>query len=93
MYAAERRQRILAMIRNAASVKVADLAGQFGVSPSTIRRDLNVLHNADLLERTYGGAVTSPPDASEPPFSERSISHHNEKERIGAAAARLVRAG
>jgi DeoR/GlpR family transcriptional regulator of sugar metabolism len=93
MYAVERRQRILAMIRNAASVKVGDLAGQFGVSTSTMRRDLNELHRADLLSRTYGGAVTTSLSEPEPPFTERGAAHREQKERIGEAAARLVRRG
>lgn len=93
MYAAERRRQILSLIRDEASVKVSDLAGQFGVSPSTIRRDLNELHRADLLSRTYGGAVTSLLNEPEPPFIERGTAHSAEKERIGQAAANLVRPG
>jgi DeoR family transcriptional regulator, fructose operon transcriptional repressor len=93
MYAAERRRQILEMIHTEASVKVTDLARLFGVSSSTIRRDLNELHRAELLERTYGGALTSLPSEPEPPFSERSITYREEKERIGQAAARLVAPG
>lgn len=93
MYAAERRRQILEMIRSEASVKVTELAQLFEVSPSTIRRDLNELHKAELLERTYGGAVTSPLNEYEAPFSERSVSHRDEKDRIGQAAAGLVKPG
>ena len=93
MYAAERRRRILAMIRSEASVKVGYLAGQFGVSTSTIRRDLNELHRAKLLSRTYGGAVTTSLSGPEPSFTERGEAHREQKERIGEAAARLVRPG
>jgi DeoR family transcriptional regulator of aga operon len=80
---------ILEVIRDRASVEVGELAGRFGVSPSTIRRDLNELHKADLLVRAYGGAITSP-SAPEAPFLERGGAHREEKERIGAYAARLV---
>ncbi len=93
MYAAERRQLILAAIRDRASVQVAELAERFGVSPSTIRRDLNELHKADLLARTYGGAVTTSFSAPEAPFVERVTSHHEEKERIAAQAVTLVHPG
>ncbi len=92
MYAAERRRQILEIIQTHDSVTVADLAGRFSVSTSTIRRDLNQLHRAELLERTYGGAVR-PLKAYEPPFSERCAVAAGEKQRIGQAAARLVRPG
>jgi len=93
MYAAERRRQILDIIRDEASVKVIDLAEMFQVSPSTIRRDLNELHKADLLERTYGGAVTATLQETEASFNERSISRQPEKDRIGRAAARLIKPG
>ncbi len=92
MYAAERRRIILDAVRRDASVEVSELAERFGVSASTIRRDLNELHRADLLVRAYGGAVT-PPAAREAPFAERETAHREEKERIGAHAATLVRPG
>jgi DeoR/GlpR family transcriptional regulator of sugar metabolism len=90
MYAAERRRLILEAVRDRTSVEVGELADRFGVSASTIRRDLNELHRADLLVRAYGGAVT-PPSAREAPFAEREMSRREEKERIGAYAATLVR--
>jgi DeoR family transcriptional regulator of aga operon len=92
VYAAERRRLILEAVRDRASVQVGELAGRFGVSASTIRRDLNELHRADLLSRTYGGAVI-PSAAPEAPFIERSMVHREEKERIAASAATLVRPG
>ena len=91
MYAAERRRLILDAVHNRATVQVGELAERFGVSASTIRRDLNELHRADLLSRTYGGAVT--PSVGEAPFIERGMTHREEKERIAAFAACLVRPG
>ena len=70
---------------------VDDLATRFAVSRATIRRDLNQLESAALLERTYGGAVKPPRRSSEDPFSERKVRHYEEKNRIDEAAARLVR--
>ncbi len=93
MYAAARRRLILEELRTSASVSVAELAGRFGVSPSTIRRDLNELHQAELLERTYGGAMAPLVQTTEAPFSERRGSRQAEKERIGRAAAQLIRPG
>jgi DeoR/GlpR family transcriptional regulator of sugar metabolism len=94
MYPAERRQEILRRIQQDAHVTVTDLAAHFGVSRSAVRRDLNELRNIGLLQRTYGGATGSvpiTPVAAERPFSERTISQREEKERIGRAAAALVK--
>ncbi|MDE1895872.1 MAG: DeoR/GlpR transcriptional regulator [Rhodospirillales bacterium] len=53
----ERHAKILAMLGDASSVRVAGLAHQLGVSTETIRRDFEELTRAGLLSRTYGGAV------------------------------------
>ncbi|MEZ4769391.1 MAG: DeoR/GlpR family DNA-binding transcription regulator [Caldilineales bacterium] len=93
MYSAERRQEILKLIQQTGLVSVDDLAAQFSVSASTIRRDLNELHRLGIVQRTYGGALAPSGGSSEAPFSVRVASNHEEKSRIGLAAARLVRPG
>lgn len=93
MYSAERRQEILKLIEEDSRVSVAVLAARFDVSESSIRRDLNELHRLGLVQRTYGGAIGYANSSSEAPFNERVISRHDEKERIGRAAAQLVQPG
>ena len=55
-----RRASILSMIRKYQSMKVEELAAQFGVSLMTIRRDLQTLEQAGLIGRFYGGASVDP---------------------------------
>ena len=93
MYSAQRRQEILKLVQQNGLVSVDDLAARFAVSPSTIRRDLNELDRLGIVQRTYGGALAPSSGSSEAPFSVRVASHHEEKSRIGLAAARLVRPG
>lgn len=93
MYSAERRRDILRLIQENSSVSVDDLAARFAVSPSSIRRDLNELNRQGLVQRTYGGAIVQAEPSTESPFSVRVVSHHEEKERIGKAAALLVKPG
>lgn len=93
MYSAERRQEILRLVDEFSRVTVDELAGRFGVSTSSIRRDLNELDRLGLVQRTYGGAIGLATKSSETPYSERVISHHDEKERIGRLAASLIDPG
>jgi DeoR/GlpR family transcriptional regulator of sugar metabolism len=62
----------------------------------TIRRDLEALDHAGVIDKVHGGA-TLPADALpttvEPGFVVKSTSQVGEKEAIAAAAAALVRPG
>ena len=69
---------------------MSDLAQSFGVSEMTVRRDLRELAREGKLERVRGGAVNA---SGEPPFEETVVERFEAKDRIGAAAAALVRDG
>jgi DeoR/GlpR family transcriptional regulator of sugar metabolism len=84
-----RRREMLRAVRSGSS-HVADLAASFGVSEMTVRRDLHALAREGKLERVRGGAVD--PNA-EPPFEQTAVERFEAKDRIGAAAAGLVRDG
>jgi DeoR family transcriptional regulator, aga operon transcriptional repressor len=73
-------------------VDVELLAREFGVSPSTIRRDLNHLHEQQLVTRTRGGAVATTVNY-DLPIRYRRASRSSEKTHIGQAAAALVSTG
>ncbi len=87
MLSATRQARILDELRSTGAVSVDALASQFGVSLSTIRRDLNTLSAEGLLKRVRGGGSVEP-DAV--PFWEIERQDHVEKDRIAAAAAEMV---
>jgi DeoR/GlpR family transcriptional regulator of sugar metabolism len=74
-------------------VTVAELASRFGVSPDTIRRDLDLLAERGLLERTHGGAVPAGLVTEDSPLDQRIATHKPAKQRIGLMAATLVRDG
>lgn len=73
-------------------VDVDGLARRFAVSPSTIRRDLNHLHEQQLVTRTRGGAVATTVNY-DLPIRYRKATRGSEKIRIGQAAAALVGPG
>lgn len=84
-----RREQILGIARSAGRVEVDDLAERLGVTPQTIRKDLNVLARQSLLSRVHGGAlVTSGVDNLA--YDTRRTVASEAKARIGAAAARLI---
>lgn len=86
---AERRRRIVDLLREGGSLRASALAGALGVSETTVRRDLEALARRGLLERSHGGA--SLPGGAMPvvPVPE----HAAAKRAIGRAAAGLVRPG
>src|SRR5438105_1689040 len=70
------------------------------MSPATIRRDLDRLAEAGLVQRVHGGAETArPAEAAVPssltgvPFHENIARNRAEKEAIGRAAATLCAPG
>jgi DeoR/GlpR family transcriptional regulator of sugar metabolism len=88
----ERQARILAELRASPAIRISELAGGFGVSTETIRRDLDELSQQGMLSRTYGGAAARPFGA-EPTLSERYQEHVEERERVGALAAKAIKPG
>jgi DeoR/GlpR family transcriptional regulator of sugar metabolism len=90
MLPAQRRQLILRAVRGGRGAEVVELAQRFDVSEMTVRRDLAHLASEGKLIRVHGGAVS---DRDEPPFAQIAVERLGEKERIGRAAADLVRDG
>lgn len=92
--AEERRQRILAVLRAEGRVLVGNLSELFSVSQITIRKDLDILQERGLVQRSHGGALPAYSDALlDPTVQEKQKLHTAEKERIAAAAVKLVREG
>ena len=91
---ARRRFELIRLARRQGQLSVTDLSSQFGVSPDTIRRDLDLLSVRGLVRRTHGGAV--PADnlvQSESPFAQRINLRTAEKTRIAQCAAALIQNG
>lgn len=92
MFAEERRNEILNLIESGKPVKVGDLSQRFGVSESTIRRDLQELENGGVIQRTHGGAI-SVQSSFELSYQEKEVRNFEEKQKIAKAAAELVKDG
>lgn len=55
-----RRYEMLLYIQERESVNLAELVSRYGVSISTIRRDLEYLRSKNYISRNYGNAVSNP---------------------------------
>lgn len=90
-----RRSAILQLLRENSNVSVADLSQYFGVSEVTIRKDLNLLKERNLLIRTRGGAIvnSSAELEGEKSLKYKRLANYREKQAIGRAAANLIEEG
>jgi DeoR family transcriptional regulator, glycerol-3-phosphate regulon repressor len=89
MFLSDRQTKIVEQAKSAGRVLVDDLAEAFGVTPQTIRKDLNDLCNAQLLTRIHGGA-TFPRGTENVRYDARRQIAATEKQAIGLAAAKLI---
>ncbi len=90
----ERRQKqILDYLKLHNLVTVEELSSISGVSSATIRRDLVRLDKSGLVYRVHGGVSLNRFVQQQPSTSEKVAQHHDEKSRIGAKAAALVKNG
>jgi DeoR/GlpR family transcriptional regulator of sugar metabolism len=93
VFARERQQQIARIVEEDGRARVTDLAGRFGVSAVTIRKDLLVLGSERRVIRTHGGAIAPGANRPELAFEIRERLQRDEKSRMGAAAAARVADG
>jgi DeoR family transcriptional regulator, fructose operon transcriptional repressor len=93
MIVEERRQKLADIVRQRGFVPLPELVDEMGVSESTVRRDLDYLHDAGLLRRTHGGALAISGGPALSAFDERSQSQAIEKRQIGQTMASLIQDG
>src|SRR5436853_7438540 len=86
--AVRRHHRFVQRLRAAGSVSVGELAGIFGVSHETIRRDLKMLADHGHLDVVHGGAARR--GMMEPSIEQRGEENAEGKSAIAREAARMV---
>ncbi len=87
---AERHKYILDSMARNDLIKVSELAEKLGVTPTTIRKDLNALESKGLLYRAYGGALPTTKQIMDISLTTKKLINYEVKSRIGAAANRLI---
>ncbi|MCJ7717338.1 MAG: DeoR/GlpR family DNA-binding transcription regulator [Anaerolineales bacterium] len=88
--AQKRRELISTYIRDQTQVKVIDLMEEFGLTDTSIRRDLSILEGKGILRRVHGGAVSTSEGLQIMDFEDRSSNYGLEKRLIGAFAANTI---
>lgn len=93
MDADERAGWILAALRDRGTLAISDVASELHVSAITVRRELAALADKGLLARTRGGARNMLLRGEDEPYEFRARSSLHLKQRIAAAAERLIADG
>ncbi len=95
MLATQRRDTIAARIQSDGRVLVAGIARELGITPETVRRDLDALERAGVARRVHGGAVSaSRSSLVETGVAERQDANAEGKRRIARLACdRLLASG
>lgn len=90
----ERHQKIIDWVNQKNAVTVEELCEKFGISQSTVSRDLQLLNQAGKLIKTHGGAVTNSNGlAVEPSVTYRKTQYTDEKQRIAKKAVQYINPG
>ncbi len=85
----KRQSAILRMVEEFGFVATEAMVTEFEVTPQTIRRDLNELHEHGLLTRFHGGAGQIK-SAENPPYKDRVQAGVEAKRKIAEATAALI---
>jgi DeoR family fructose operon transcriptional repressor len=86
----KRKVKLLELLDRHDSLEVPDLSEKLGVSPVTIRRDLNLLAEKGLITRTHGGAMSTKASAERVRFSNKAAIRQKQKEYIAELASRYI---
>jgi DeoR family fructose operon transcriptional repressor len=91
--APQRHDNLRELIRGSGVIRVEEICSRLGVSPATVRRDLDQLEAAGAIRRVHGGAVSVESRLEEPLFDDKASIAAREKHSIAKAALQFVAAG
>jgi DeoR family glycerol-3-phosphate regulon repressor len=82
----DRHQKIRQRVNAKGFVTIEHLASEFGVTPQTIRRDINILSQDGSVHRYHGGAGV-PPSTENVAYTQRKVLCLKEKQKIAQVVA------
>jgi DeoR family fructose operon transcriptional repressor len=93
LFAEERKERILVLLRENSKILAPELSEMFGVSQATVRGDLRSLEAEGKLRRTHGGAILPDRGGAGRNADRKEFARCEEMQRIAQAAALLIEDG
>ncbi|WP_373099186.1 MULTISPECIES: DeoR/GlpR family transcriptional regulator [Pasteurellaceae] len=84
-----RHKKIIELVKQRGYLSTEELVNLLGVSPQTIRRDLNELAQNNVITRHHGGA-TSPSSSENSDYNERKQFFSSEKQLIAQEVAKII---
>lgn len=84
-----RHQKIIELVQQTGYLSTDELVAALEVSPQTIRRDLNILAELDLIRRHHGGAA-SPSSGENSDYGERKQFFSRQKNMIAKETVKLI---
>ena len=87
--ASDRHAQLIALLKVRGYSSVAELSHVLDVSSMTVRRDLHMLHEKQIVEMTHGGVRFVASEQTEPHFDIRTHEHLAAKQAIGKRASEL----
>ncbi len=89
----ERQDTIAQILKERKKVTVTELAEKFGISESSVRRDLLKLERKGQAKKVYGGAIVASSTQQEFDYNERLHRNIGRKSAIASFAVSLVKPG
>jgi DeoR family glycerol-3-phosphate regulon repressor len=87
-----RQRSLLEAVRKHVTISVEELAQELEVTPQTVRRDVKLMEEANLLARYHGG-VGLPSSVENIDYSQRQVMNREAKQRIAQAVSGQVPSG
>ncbi len=85
----DRHDKIRQRVNTKGFVTIEQLAAEFGVTPQTIRRDINILSREGSIHRYHGGAGV-PPSTENVAYTQRKVLCLKEKQQIAQMEAAQI---
>lgn len=90
-----RRDKIQSLLRGRKSITTAELSELLGVTPETVRKDIQFLEDNGALKRIFGGVMSVGANVEatgsfDPSFRERSLQNNEAKQKMARFAATLL---
>ncbi|MDQ5888499.1 MAG: hypothetical protein RL695_2569 [Pseudomonadota bacterium] len=85
-----RHERIIQLVKQHGYMSIDALAKELDVTPQTIRRDINMLAEEDILRRYHGGAGLGSNSVQNEDYAKRKVWNQQEKDRIAALVAEHI---